>query len=152
MAILLMLFAATVQAKTAWFYDTDRSGEGIILSEIADGRLAFAFFSHTAFQRHGPTVSPAPPEPIYCDEYTVWFTGVTADYDGDVAYGFVHYDVAFPEFPEAVAAAVSESVVVGEFVIWREGDGFVLYMESNHLMCDLTVFGVEHYFTTKLTE
>ena len=149
---LLLLISSSAMAKTAWFYDIDRSGEGIVLSEIDDGRLAFAFYSHTAHATGAPTPSPAPPPPKYCDKDTVWFIGISELYAEGIALGDVYYDVAVKGFPEAEDGAVSHSVKVGEFVIEKEGDGFYLYMESNNIMCKLTVFDTPHYFTTKLTE
>jgi hypothetical protein len=151
LAILLM-FAITAQAETAWYMDTDRSGEGIVLSELDDGRLVFAFYSHTAVKSGLPTVSPPPPEPLFCDEYTVWFTGLSSTYEDGHAEGIVYYDVAVDDFPIAVNGLVSESVEVGTFIIDSDGDGFVLLMETNHIMCNLSVFGDPHFFTTKIAE
>ena len=152
LTIVLVLLAGMASAKTAWYYDTDRSGEGIILTELPNDDVVFAFYSHTARKLDPPIVSPAPPDPLYCDEYTVWFTGITDYRDGDIAEGKVYYDVAVPTFPIAEDKMVSRSVEVGRFWAWREAEGFVLLMENNYTMCNLTVFGTEHHFVTKLVE
>ena len=155
LAILIgfLLSTSAAQAKTAWYFDQDRSGEGIILTEIDDGRIAFAFYSHTAVGKRAPPVaSPAKPKHLYCDEKTVWLTGLTYINDGEVAEGNVYYDVPVPIYPVSVEGNVSESVSIGTFFVWKEGDGFTLLMDNNHIFCDLSVFGVEHHFVTKLVE
>ena len=146
------LLSSTAYAKTAWYYNPERSGEGIVLTEIDDGRLAFAFYSHTKHANGAPTPSPAPPPPKFCDKDTVWFIGLSELYAKGIAMGDIYYDVPVKSFPKAEDNNVSNSVKVGEFVLEAEGDGFYLYMESNNIMCKLTVFDTPHYFTTKLTE
>jgi hypothetical protein len=79
-------------------------------------------------------------------------TGLSELYVDGFAAGTVYYDVKNETFPLSEEQTVSKSEVVGDFVIFREGDGFILYMENNGRMCNLSVFGVEHYFTTKLVE
>jgi hypothetical protein len=151
--ICLFLLSTSVMAKTAWYYDPDRSGEGIVLSELDDGRLVFSYYTHSALKTEAPpVVSPQPPEPLFCDVKNLWFTGLSEYYANGIAIGEVYYDVPVDTYPASVDGNVSNSVVVADFIITSEGDGFVLYMESNHVMCDLTVFGVDHFFTTKLAE
>ena len=147
-----LLLSTAVVAKTKWYYNTERTGEGIILTELPTDQVAFAFYSHSALPVDPPTVSPPPPEPLYCDAYTVWLTGLSVFADKDSMEGLIYYDVAVPEFPVAKDGAVSESVVVGTFYAWRDGDGFAMILENNHLFCDLSIFDVEHHFASVLTE
>jgi hypothetical protein len=148
----LIMISPFAFAETAWYMDIDRSGEGIILSELDDGRLVFAFYSHTAKNTGLPNPSPKPPPPRFCDKYTVWFTGLSELYEDGHASGIVYYDVAVDDFPVATQGLVSESVEVGTFIIDSVDDGFVLLMETNHVMCNLSVFGEPHFFTTKIAE
>lgn len=149
---ILLLMSANAIADTAWYMDLDRSGEGMILTELEDGRLAFAFYSHKANAGIPPSVSPQPPPPLFCDEFTVWFTGYSDLFLDGLAAGDVYYDVAVDDFPLAENGKVSEQYVVGSFVIYEEGEGFVLRMESNYIMCNLSVFGVDHHFLKKIAE
>lgn len=150
--LLALLLSTAVVAKTKWYYNTERTGEGIILTELPNDQVAFAFYSHTALPFTPPVVSPPPPPAPYCDEYTVWLTGLSVFTDKDSMEGLIYYDVAVTEFPVAKDGAVSESVVVGTFYAWRDGDGFAMILENNHLFCDLSIFDVEHHFATVLTE
>jgi hypothetical protein len=150
--LILLFVSASAFSDTAWYMDEDRSGEGIVVSELQGNRLAFAFYSHTAVVTGEPTVSPPPPFPIYCDLDTVWFTGLSEVYWLGIARGDLMYEVAVATFPLSEGGFVSQSVVVGDFTIWQSGDGFILRMETNYVMCDLSVFGVNHYFETKIAE
>ena len=92
---LSLMFAVTAYSDTKWFYNPDRVGEGMILSELADGRIAFAFYSHVEDGATiPPSVSPAPPPSAFCDRFTVWFTGLSTEVDKDSATGDIFYDDA----------------------------------------------------------
>lgn len=151
--LLLVLFTVTAQAETAWYYNPDETGHGIVLSELDDGRLAFAFYSQVEDVIPDiPVISPAPPPPLFCDEDNIWLIGLSDLYLDGLAIGDVYYAKKLPSFPVAVNGQVSESHIVGEFIVYAEGDGFVLRIENNHTICNLSVFGVDHYFTTKLAD
>jgi hypothetical protein len=149
----LMMFAVTAQADTAWYMDEERSGEGIIVSELDDGRLVFAFYSHSSVDGSiSPVISPAPPHYKVCDVDTVWLTGLSELYENGHAEGNIYYDVPFGSFPLAENGLVSRSITVGTFTIDAMGSGFVLVMERNYLICRLSVFGEPHYMTEKVAE
>jgi hypothetical protein len=150
----LLMFAVTAQADTAWFYDPERSGEGIIVTEFNDGtdRLAFAFYSHTATINGEPTISPSPPAPLFCDLYTVWFTGLSNNYTDNQATGDVYYTVADDDFDGPSDGSVGTSYVVGTFDMRRSKGGFVFKMYSNYTMCNLSVFNTVFHMTEKLAE
>ena len=148
------LLSSSALAETKWYYNPDRSGEGMVLTELDKGVIAFGFYSHVEEPISSPPiVSPPPPLfNLFCDQYTVWFTGLSKVVGKDGAYGDVFYDVGKPNFPTPIKKKVSDQYVVGSFILSRKGDGFILYMESNNLMCNLSVFGVNHYFTEILVE
>ena len=151
--ILLMALAITAHAKTAWYYDTERSGEGVVVTEIADGRLAMAFYTHAGKASVPPQVSPPRPTPIIstCTNSTIWFVGLAAVFADDFAIGTLYYDVA-GDYPNAVNGQVSESFEVGTFLIERAGDGFDMILESNGLMPQLSIFDYQFKFRTLLTQ
>jgi hypothetical protein len=149
----LFLLSTIAVADTAWYYNPARSGEGIILTETADGRVAFSFYSHVQKGiNKPPIVSPAPPKAIYCDEDTVWFTGLSDYWDDYLAEGALYYDVANDDFPVSKDGAVSKSIEIGRFTAARKSEGFVMVLSNNYLFCDLSLFGEKHYFVKKLTE
>ena len=153
--LLLMLVATVIQAETKWYMDEHRVGEGMVLSELDDGRIIFGFYSHVG-EFIPSYVLPSPP-PFYveqfCDLHTVWLTGLSTEVNKDVAYGDVFYDVSIPEFPQSrdmgdgIHERISTQYVVGNFILVRKGEGFILYIESNYRMCNLSIFGVNHYMT-----
>ena len=151
---ILMVFAINAQAETKWYYNPDRSGEGMVLTELKNGVFAFGFYSHVEAVISSPPIVSPPPILFnaFCDWDTVWFTGLSTVETKDGAYGNVFYDVAKPDFPAPVKRKVSDQHVVGHFILVPKGKGFVLYMESNWSMCNLSVFGVNHYFTEVLAE
>lgn len=155
-----MCMVSIAQAETKWYMDEHRVGEGMVLSELDDGRIVFGFYSHVSeYIPSYPVVSPPPPYmEEFCDLYTVWLTGLSTDVGKDGAYGKVFYDVAVPDFPlsidngDGIHERISDQHVVGDFTLIREGEGFVLYMESNYRMCNLSIFGVNHYMTHVVAE
>lgn len=162
LAAILILFSVSAIAETKWYLDLERQGEGIIVTEYDDPndpRIIFAFYSHTAQAGVPPVVSPAPPEPLFCDKYTVWFSGISErGLENGIAYGKVYYQVALDTFPEPRDRMVSDTYIVGDFVLQREdggyggGAGWNLVMKSNYLMCNLTVFGQVYHFTKRIAE
>jgi hypothetical protein len=143
-AIVLAGFTLSACAYTAWFYDTTRDGEGIILTEIGEDRMAFAFFTHASNEDvTGHT---------YCDSGNLWFTGATDNFDGTVATGDLKYDVPVASYPDADGDDVSHSVVVGTFTATRAGTGWDMSFESNGVLCDVSVFDRDFEFRTLLVE
>ena len=155
MSVVLMCMASICQAETKWYMDEHRVGEGLVLSEMDDGRIIWGFYSHVEeYIIRPPIVSPKPPyKQEFCDFKTVWLTGLSTVVDDNGAYGQVFYDVAVPDFPsnidngDGIHKRISDQFVVGDFTLVRDGEGFVLYMESNNRMCNLSIFGVNHYMT-----
>lgn len=148
-----MFHLSTVLADTAWYADPDRMGEGIVLSELDNGGLAFAFYAHVEeYIDIPPTVSPPPPPVRFCDIYNIWLIGVSELYADGIAFGDVYYNDPDPLYPLAVNGTVAEEVKVGTFVIYKSGEGFVLHMENNHTMCGLSLFGVDHYFSERIAD
>lgn len=163
LTLLALLISTTALAETKWYFDLEREGEGIIVTEYddpEDPRVIFAFYSHTETVALPPTVSPPPPAPLFCDRHTVWFTGISLEgfLTEDAAYGLVYYQVAVPTFPEPENGFVSDTYVVGDFILKREdkgydgGAGFSLEMRSNYLMCNLSVFNRVHHLTKRIAE
>lgn len=130
-----------------------RSGEGAVVSETSDNRLAIIFFSHTKLNPVvPPIISPQPPAPIFCDEQNVFLTMISDIYDGNIAYGTIYYSKQNEGFPDAVDDRVSEEHIVGAFSAAKLGDGFLLVMERDPVMCNLTIFGEPHFLTSLLAE
>jgi hypothetical protein len=150
--VALALFAVSVaRADTAWFYDPTRSGEGIVLSELDTGGLVFSFYSFVKTPFNQPPRFG--PDPLYCDEDNIWLIGVADHYIvGDHASGKVYYNRQIPSYPVAVNDRVSDQHHIGEFTAVPSGGGWVIRMENNWTMCDLSIFGTDFYMTTLLAE
>jgi hypothetical protein len=151
---LLLLISTSAFADTAWYYDPERKGEGIIVTVFNDGtdRLAFAFYSHVVKVGIGPTISPPPPPPIFCDKGTIWLTGLSDNYTDNQATGDIYYTVGDEGFNVPDDKSVGTEYVIGTFDMRRSKGGFVMQMYSNYLMCDLSIFNTTYKMFEKLAE
>jgi len=153
-ALILFTLANTAMSDTAWFYDTGRSGEGVIVTTTEDGRLAFAFFTHVGSAVPvPPVVSPTPPEPTQsmCKSSTIWFTGIGV-YVDDAAIGELRFDIPITEYPQSRSGRVSESITVGTFLVEKTNTGYRMVLETNHTIPNISVFNRVYEFQTLLTE
>lgn len=149
--MLIIGIAGSAQADTAWFYDENRSGEGIVLTEFKD-RAVFSFYTFVSGSNLiPPVVSPMPPGAKYCEMGTIWFIGDGALEEG-VAYGDIYYQVIGDLYPSAIDGEVSTSVIVGDFVLTQTKTGWDLWMEQNTLLCNMDIFGKLFTFDTLLTK
>jgi hypothetical protein len=163
LAMILLIVSLSAQAETKWHLDLDRSGQGIILNtydDPDDPRIVFAFFGHAKLNTNSPPiVSPPPPSPLFCDEGTIFLTAISLDgmVDGE-ATGTLLYQVQVASYPQPRDSLVSDTYVVGDFVIKREdggyggGPGWTLDMYTNYVLCDLTLFSETFHFTKRIAE
>lgn len=152
--IIAFLLSQAALADTAWYYNTERSGEGVVVTTTDDGRLAFAYFTQTGSSFPiPPQVSPPPPvsTQIACQSSPIWFTGVGVYADG-AAIGELRYDVPIADYPQSKDNRVSKSLDVGVFLMEKTETGFRLVLETNHVLPNLSVFNRVYEFDTLLTK
>ena len=149
--LMLICIAGSVQADQGWFYNPERSGEGIVITEFGEGRIVFAFFSHVYVM---PIIIPIPspaPEPV-CDTKNVRLIGI-GKVEGNFAYGKLQYFDPSPEFPLAIDGMLGTNITVGQFSAERiEEGGWVLTLCHNNLICPMSIFYEDHYMISKIVE
>jgi len=157
--LLALSFSAPVLADEAWLgYDPFRSGEGITVT-ASDNTLVFLFYTYTEeVTEIPPEVSPSipDPEPFAANE-PVWYIGSATDYDGDSASGSIYATTAV-DYPNSVNGSVSDSEVIGQFLLVRKGNGpdatgwnLIIVWEENLLVpWHLNMYHTVYTFSQKL--
>jgi hypothetical protein len=133
--LLIIGIVGSAQAETGFYHNPDRDGEGIILTIDKTDRLAFALFTYwDAKHAIPPVVSPAPPpSPIKPQtNQAIWYVGHGA-YVDNVAVGDLYMSVPI-DYPNVAGESLDEKIIVGQFLIVAEKDGFDLQVNCNRFL------------------
>jgi len=148
--ILLAIFSMPLQAgDSGSYFNPERAGEGMFFDRDGD-KVFFGIFTFGEDRCVPivPEISPRIATEMCSFNGQRWFTGL-GNFNplSDTVSGQLYISDAV-DFPFAFMGQVSEANIVGLFIMFREGDGFVIHVTrfgsrlepSDHLFAELLEF------------
>jgi len=128
--ILLCILSASLQARDSGsYFNLERAGEGMFFDRTGD-EVFFGIFTFGEKRCVAilPEVSPRIAEETCSFNGQRWFTGL-GNFNplSDTVSGQLYISDAI-DFPFAFMGQVSDANIVGLFLMFREGDGFVIHV------------------------
>ena len=155
--LLLLVSFSLFAGDSGSYFDTDRSGEGLILQRDGDTMLFF-FFTYGGESECGePTVSPSLPLFSCMLNGQRWFFG-SGTYN-ELAQSLTGslYITEGIDYPDTVfkvdgGGDVGDATVIGRYTLVREGKGWLMFVTrfGNTLGADDPLFAEVYNFVTPM--